>query len=185
MKKQSIFTIILCLSLTFVSAQDFGFGVKGGINIASVGGTSFGLGGLGSKVSFHIGGVAEVPISDKIAVQPELLYSSQGTKWTFIDEENLKLDYINLPILGKYYILDGLSAEAGPVVGFLLSTNAEDKDDYNSLDVAFAIGGSYKLNENIFFSLRYNKGITNINNTDVTSVTNQNNVFQISAGYAF
>lgn len=184
MKKQSIFTIILCLSLTFVSAQDFGFGVKGGVNVASVGGNSFGFGGLAARLSVHVGGVAEVPISETLSIQPELLYSSQGTKWTFIEDESLKLDYINLPILGKYYVLDGLSAEAGPVIGFLMSTNGE-KEDYNSLDVAFGIGASYKLTENIFFSLRYNKGITNINNTDITTVTNQNNVLQISAGYAF
>lgn len=185
MKKKSIFTILLCLSFASVSAQDFGFGVKGGINIASIGGGTYtGLAGVGSKISFHLGGVAEVPISEKFAVQPELLYSSQGTKWNFAGSSNLKLDYVNLPILGKYYIIEGLSAEAGPLLGFLLSTNAE-KEDYNSLDVAFSIGASYKLNENIFFSLRYNKGLTDINKNDAITVSNQNNVFQLSAGYAF
>lgn len=185
MKKHSIFTILLCLVFSLVSAQDFSFGVKGGINVASVGGGTYtGFGGLGSKISFHLGGVAEVPISEKFAVQPELLYSSQGTKWNFVGGSKLKLDYVNLPILGKYYIIEGLSAEAGPVVGFLLSTNA-DKEDYNSLDVAFAIGASYKLNESIFFSLRYNKGITDINKNETITVSNQNNVFQLSAGYAF
>lgn len=185
MKKQTVFTILTCLLFVFGSAQDFSFGAKGGINIASIGGGSnFGVAGIGAKVSFHIGGVAEVPISEKFAVQPELLYSSQGTKWNFAGGDNLKLDYVNLPVMCKYYILEGLSAEAGPVVGFLLSTNAT-KEDYNSIDISFAIGASYKLNENIFFSLRYNKGITDINKNDAISVSNQNNVFQISAGYAF
>ncbi|TMM58774.1 PorT family protein [Maribacter algarum] len=185
MKKHSIFTILFCLLFSLVSAQDFSFGVKGGLNVASVGGGTYtGFGGLGSKISFHIGGIAEVPISEKFAVQPELLYSSQGTKWNFVGGNNLKLDYVNLPILGKYYIIEGLSAEAGPVVGFLISTNA-NKEDYNSLDVAFAIGASYKLNESIFFSLRYNKGLTDINKNAAITVSNQNNVFQISAGYAF
>lgn len=185
MKKTSIITIIMCFVFSISTAQDFDFGVKGGINVASVGGGTYsGFAGLGSKISFHIGGVAVVPLSEKFALQPELLYSSQGTKWNFVGGNSLKLDYINLPVLGKYYIIEGLSAEAGPVVGFLLSTNA-DKEDYNSLDVAFAIGASYSLNENIFFSLRYNKGITDINKNDLITVNNQNNVFQISAGYAF
>jgi len=188
MKKQLLFTIFTCLLFVYGSAQDFKFGAKGGINIASIGGgSSFGvsgIGGLGSKVSFHIGGVAEVPISEKFAVQPELLYSSQGTKWNFTGGDNLKLDYVNLPILAKYKIIKGLSAEAGPIVGFLLATNA-NKEDYNSLDIAFAIGASYKLNDNIFFSLRYNKGITDINKNDTVTIRNQNNVFQISAGYLF
>jgi len=185
MKNRFLFTLLLCITFATASAQDFSFGAKGGINIASVGGGTYtGFGGLGSKISFHLGGVAEVPISEKFAVQPELLYSSQGTKWNFVGGNNLKLDYINLPILGKYYIIEGLSAEAGPVIGFLLSTNA-NKEDYNSLDVAFTIGASYKLNENIFFSLRYNKGITDINKNEAITISNQNNVFQLSAGYTF
>ena len=186
MRKQSFFTILMSLLFSIASAQDFSVGIKGGINVASVGGGTYtGLSGLGSKFSFHLGGVAEVPISEKFAIQPELLYSSQGTKWSFVGAgTSLKLDYINLPVLGKYYIIEGLSAELGPVVGFLLSTNA-NKEDYNSLDIGIGIGASYKLNENIFFSLRYNKGLTDINKNDAITISNQNNVFQISAGYLF
>lgn len=185
MKKLVFFVTVLAVTF-YSNAQDFNLGVKGGINVASVGGSGYsGLGGLGSKVSFHLGGVAEVPISDKISVQPELLYSSQGTKWDFgTADNNLKLDYINLPILGKYHIIEGLSAEAGPLVGFLIASNADDDDRFKKLDVAFAIGASYRLNENIFFSLRYNKGIANINGDDFGG-NGQNNVFQISAGYSF
>lgn len=185
MKKLIFFAgVLLC---TFSArAQDFGFGVKGGINLASIGGSTYaGLGSFGSKVSFHLGGVAEIPFSEKIAVQPELLYSSQGSKWGLGTSGNrLKLDYVNLPILGKYYILDGLSAEAGPLVGFLIATNEEDDDRFRKLDIGFAIGASYKLNDNIFFSLRYNKGIANINGEGFDGKS-QNNVLQISAGYAF
>lgn len=65
--------------------------------------------------------------------------------------DNLKLDYINLPILAKYYIIEGLSAEAGPLFGLLMTTNAADDNRFKKIDVAFAIGASYKPNENIFF----------------------------------
>jgi len=186
MKKVSIFILGVFCTVFSANAQDFGFGVKGGLNIASVGGNTYsGLGGLGSKVSFHFGGVAEMPISDKLAVQPELLYSSQGTKWNFGNTgNNLKLDYLNLPILAKYYILEGLSAEAGPLVGFLISTNEENDDRFKKLDVAFAIGASYKLTEQFFISLRYNKGIMNINGSDFDG-SSQNNVLQVSGGYSF
>jgi len=183
MKKQSIFTIVSCLLFVFGSAQELSFGVKGGVNVSSVSGNAYvNLGGLTSKVSFHVGGVAEIPISDKFAVQPELLFSSQGNQWNF-SGDNLRLDYVNLPLLGKYYIIKGLSAEAGAVAGYLISTN-DIKENFNSIDVAVAIGASYKLNNNMFFSLRYNKGITNINSNDALD-SSQNNVLQISAGYSF
>ncbi|CAZ95933.1 porin family protein [Zobellia galactanivorans] len=181
------FLLTALFALTIGHAQDFGIGVKGGINVASIGGSAYsGLGSLGTKVSFHLGGVAEFSISEKMAVQPELLFSSQGTNWSYgTGDNNLNLDYINLPILGKYYFLEGLSAEAGPLVGFLIATNEDDDDRFNKLDVAFAIGASYKLNDHIFFSLRYNKGIANINGDSYTGGNSQNNVFQLSAGYAF
>ncbi|MFC4095949.1 porin family protein [Euzebyella saccharophila] len=183
--KNLLFVCFLILGSIHLSAQDFGFGVKAGVNISNLGGDYYvGLGSLGSRVAFHLGGVAEVPITDKISVQPELLYSSQGSNWDYgSNGENLKLDYVNLPILGKYHILQGLSAEAGPVVGFLVSTNADD-DQFKSLDIGFGIGASYQLANNIFFSLRYNKGIANINGEDFSGSSN-NNVVQISAGYSF
>lgn len=189
MRKLSILTVLAFLTFLSANSQDFAFGVKGGVNVASVGGNTYaGIGGLssfGSKISFHVGGVVEIPISEKIAVQPELLYSSQGSKWAINSAgNNLKLDYVNLPIMVKYYVIKGLSAEAGPLAGFLLSTNA-DKEDYQSLDIAIGIGASYKIGDNLFVGLRYNKGIMNINKDSDFNGTNQNNVFQISAGYAF
>ncbi|MRI00954.1 outer membrane beta-barrel protein [Kriegella sp. EG-1] len=188
MRKQSILAVLIFMTFTITNAQDFAFGVKGGLNLASIGGNAYtgtGLGGLSSKVSFHVGGVVEIPISEKIAVQPELLYSSQGSSWAFYGaSDNLKLDYVNLPVMVKYYIIKGLSAEAGPLAGFLLSTNA-DKEDFKSIDLAFGIGASYKISDNLFAGLRYNKGIMNINNDANINGNSQNNVFQIFAGYAF
>ncbi|MBM1105374.1 PorT family protein [Aurantibacter crassamenti] len=186
MRKLSILVAFTFLTIVSVSAQDFAFGVKGGLNLASIGGNSYAsLGGISSKVGFHIGGVVEIPISEKMAVQPELLYSSQGSKWSYYGSgNNLNLDYVNLPVLAKYYVIKGLSAEAGPLVGLLLSTNAA-KEDFKSLDIAFGIGASYKIGDNLFAGLRYNKGIMNVNNDATYNGTNQNNVFQVFAGYAF
>jgi hypothetical protein len=58
------------------------------------------------------------------------------------------------------------------------------------------IGASYRLNNGIFFSLRFNKGIMDISEDEEYydpyddyyysyTYKNQNNVFQISAGYSF
>ncbi len=189
MRKLSTLTVMAFLTFLSVNSQDFGFGVKGGVNVASVGGNTYGgitgLSSFGSKISFHFGGIAEIPISEKMAVQPELLYSSQGSKWPINSAgNNLKLDYLNLPLMAKYYIIEGLSVEAGPLAGFLISTNA-NKDDFKSFDIAVGIGASYKIGNNLFVGLRYNKGISNINANSDFEGNNQNNVFQISGGYAF
>ena len=195
MKKFLLFTTVALLALTSVQSQEFRLGAKAGLNVASLGGDSYGVGSLGSRTSFHIGGLAEIPLMGKFALQPELLFSSEGSNWTFTGlDDNLKLDYIRVPVLAKFYIIEGLSAEAGPVFGVLVNAKNDDGDDikenFKTFDAAFGIGASYRLDMGVFFSLRYNKGLLNVNEDyeeeGVTySYKNQSNVFQISAGYSF
>lgn len=188
MKKVLLVAAIAVFGFTQVQAQELSYGPKAGINVASLGGdTNFA--GLDSRVSFHIGGFVEIPLMGKFSLQPELLYSSQGTSWNFAGaNEDLKLDYINVPVMGKYNIVAGLSGELGPVFGFLVSaeSGSEDvKDSFSTFDAAVAIGASYKLDMGVFFGLRYNAGLIDIWDDETVTVENKNNVFQISAGYAF
>ena len=206
MKKLLLFVAVTVISINLAQSQEFRMGAKAGINIASLGGDSYygGLGSLGSRTSFHIGGLVEIPLMGKFSLQPELLYSSEGSDWSFGSlGDNTKLDYIRVPLLAKFYIIEGLSAEAGPVFGVLVNAegtyyNEDDdlvsgdaKDIYKTFDAQFGIGVSYRLNMGVFFSLRYNKGLLNVNeeytvfNYTYNTGKNQSNVFQISAGYTF
>ena len=206
MKKLLLFTAVALFAFTSVQSQEFRLGAKAGLNVASLGGDSYygGLGSLGSRTSFHIGGIVEIPLMGKFSLQPELLYSSEGSDWSFGTlGDNTKLDYIRVPVLAKFYIIEGLSAEAGPVFGVLVNAegtyyNENDdlvtgdaKDIYKTFDAQFGIGASYRLNMGFFFSLRYNKGLLNVNEEysvlgrNYNTGKNQSNVFQVSAGYSF
>jgi len=122
MKKLYV-TVIVILSIVFTAeAQDIKFGAKEGINIASV---TADIDSAKSKVAFHIGGIAEIPISADFFLQPELLFSSQGYK---VDNGTGTLNYINLPVIGKYYVNDEFSIEAGPQIGYLLSAKIKVDD---------------------------------------------------------
>jgi opacity protein-like surface antigen len=186
-----------------VNAQEVKFGAKAGVNFASIGGDAE---DMDSRTSFHLGGVAEIVLSDKFSVQPELLYSSQGAKseytedfgefGSFTVEEKLKLDYLSLPIMAKYYVAEGFSLEAGPQIGFLLSANAEVevdgesedadvKDEFKGIDFGLGFGAGYKLDSGLNFALRYNLGLSNIAEDTEGDFSIQNNVFQISVGYMF
>lgn len=209
MRKIIIFMAIALLSINVSQSQEFRLGAKAGANIASFGGPGH-FGGLNSRTSFHLGGLVEIPLVEKFSIQPELLYSSQGGNYDYYFgffgaaiNGDINLDYIALPVMAKFYILDGLSAEAGPVFNVLVFAEKEiydsnkdtiltvdAKDDYKSFDAAFGIGASYRLNMGLFFSLRYNKGLLNINEEYLEdgvkyNYKNQNNVFQVSAGYSF
>ncbi|HBL79151.1 MAG: hypothetical protein CL524_01605 [Aequorivita sp.] len=206
MKKLLLFIAVMLFTLTSVQSQEFRMGAKAGLNVASLGGDSYygGLGSLGSRTSFHIGGLVEIPLMGKFSIQPELLYSSEGSDWSFGTlGEDTKLDFVRVPVMVKFYVIEGLSAEAGPVFGVLVNAegtyydnngdlvNGDAKDYYRSFDAQFGIGASYRLNMGVFFSLRYNKGLLNVNEeyrvlgTTYNSGKNQSNVFQVSAGYSF
>ena len=194
MKKTLLFIAVIALTFSTAQSQEIRLGAKLGLNVASLGGDNFGgLGSLGSRTSFHLGALAEIPLSEKFAFQPEILYSSEGSNWSYGDTD-IKLDYIRVPILAKYYIIEGLSAELGPSFGVLVSADdrfdGDAKDRYKSFDAAIAVGATYRLNMGVFFSLRYNKGLLNVNEDYVYddyrySNKNQSNVFQVSAGYSF
>ncbi|MCT8340143.1 PorT family protein [Flavobacteriaceae bacterium TK19130] len=208
MKKLVLFAAVAVFGLTTMTAQEVRLGAKAGINFASIGGDE--TDGVDGRTSFHIGGLVEIPISEKFSVQPELLYSSQGASSEYSEtffgetisfEETVKLDYINIPILAKFYVAEGFSLEAGPQVGFLVSANSEFEasgggesesgdedisDNVSGLDLGVGAGAGYRLNNGVFFQARYVLGLSNINDFEGSDdFKNQNNVIQVSVGYSF
>lgn len=170
-----------------VSAQDVKFGVKAGVNFASIGGDD--TGDLSGLTSFHLGAVAEISLSENFAVQPELLYSRQGATLDADGDYDINLDYINVPVMLKYGVSDEFNLEFGPQVGFLMTAevDGEDiKDDVSGIDFGVNIGINYEMASGLNFGARYNLGLSNINDGEGSDdFKNQNNVFQVSVGYFF
>jgi hypothetical protein len=208
MKKLVFITAVTVMSISIGKAQEVRIGAKGGVNFSSFTGDD--LGDVESRTGFHVGGLVEIPISEKFSVQPEILYSSQGAKYDDAGNEGgvdysynitRKLDYIQVPIIAKFYVAEGFALEAGPQVGFLTSSkdefegtlggvtvsgDNEDLDNISSIDVSLGGGVSYRLPMGVFFGARYNYGLTNINDGDNADDQKiHNNVLQVSAGYSF
>lgn len=193
--KRIIFAAIAVMAFGFTNAQETRFGVKGGLNISTLGGDAS---GVSSLVGFHVGGFAEIKIIEKLAIQPELVFSTQGAKEKFFGEKyNTNLNYLNIPVVAKYYITKEFSVEAGPQIGFLVSakSDGEDvKDIYKSIDAGFNIGAGYNFTENLSVNLRYYLGLANVVDTNddyedwedfVDSYRVNNNVISLSVGYKF
>lgn len=206
MKKFLLFTVltIFCLKANAQDepskGSDITFGLKGGLNFALITGDD--TDNFDGKFGFHIGGVVEFPISEKFSIQPELLYSSQGDKESSEGMDiKYNLDYLNLPVMAKYYFSEGFSLEVGPQIGFLLSgevkgggVSIDIKDLLKDIDFGLGFGLGYKLENGLNFSSRFNVGISNIvdnsgsllgEQIDFEDSTNYNNVFQLSVGYFF
>lgn len=178
MKKVVVLTVLAVLGLTNVNAQKINFGIKGGLNIAQV----KGLDAQGSDriTDYNFGFQVEMPISEKFSFQPELLYSGQGS--------SINLNYLNMPLMGKYYLTKGFSLEAGPQVGYLLSAknnNTNVKSSFHKFDFGVNFGLGFKLENGLNFGARYNLGLSDINNVDGFTCKHKNEVFQLSIGYFF
>jgi hypothetical protein len=204
-----IFLSVLFSVGIFMNAQEVSYGLKAGINLATLRTSMSEFNELSSsRTSFHAGGVVEVAFSDQFSVQPEILYSSVGAKMTFdntpspspevrvesttSNELFYVIDYLTIPVMAKYYAVEGLSLEAGPQVGFLLAaqakndSNSEDmKEEFESTDFGIAIGAAYKMENGLFFNARYVIGLTNIVKEVSGDDYVKNDVFQISLGFLF
>ena len=159
-------------------ASKWGWGVKGDLTFNNILGNGMGAGYVAGG---ELGGFVKLTTSKKWAFQGELLGSLDITKrgndfLTYYNtngyafsNESIKLFYVNVPLLVRYKLNDLFTLVAGPQVGFLVNDN-ENLLNYNqrafkTYAVSGNVGGELTLN-NVAFFLRYNQGITNINDVD-------------------
>lgn len=205
--KKNILIVALVLVFGVSNAQKAKFGIKGGMNISNWAGDTDGM-DVKSKIGFNVGGFAEIKLSDKFAIQPELLYSAQGMKLDNIPldiegsdysvDSTFKLVYINIPVMFKFYVAEKFNLEAGPQVGFLTSAKVKVtvdgfgsstesvKENFESVDFGLNFGAGYYFTEHFFANARYNLGLSNIAKTEGGENTTINNsVFSLNVGYKF
>ena len=198
MKKSVLIAVLAVFGLTSTaSAQELVyFGVKGGINFSNM--TSDGFEDENSRTGFHLGLLSEIPVGDRFSIQPEVLYSTQGTE-AFSNrygQGEYKLDYIHVPVLAKVYLIDGLSLEVGPSFNFLVEEEYEliagegfaviDTEVGSTFEFGGALGATYKFNNGFFTSARYTRGFTDAfdsDNWDEDAVNN--NGIQLGVGFMF
>lgn len=208
--KKGFITFIALMLLSSIIAQEkkVSFGAKGGLNISNFSGGITDVLDYDSKFGFHIGGLAEMSLSKKMSIQFELMFSTQGASFSAPITDgtgvvfgdivvDINYDYLNIPVLAKYYVLKGFSIQAGPQIGFLVNAKAksdleevfgnENLEDVSKLDLAFSFGLGYQLKSNLLFEARYNIGLSNTDDSELSNsdFAVRNSVLQISVGYMF
>ena len=185
-----LFSALALLAFGMAEAQTARFGVKGGLNVSTLSGD---VDDASPKIGAHVGGLVEIKITNKFAIQPELLLSLQGAKstyresapgYSYTSENKINLAYINVPVMAKFYVIPNLSLEAGPQLGVLVSAKnkySETENDggfvtsYSStqdvksglktVEAAFNIGASYYFTTNMFVQARFCIGLSSIDET--------------------
>jgi hypothetical protein len=191
--QRKFITILVSLALVcpFVASAQALFGLKGGLNVSTIGGNAS---GNSSKIGLHLGVFMDGKISDKVHFQPELLYSSQGSLIAInSDELRFNYNYMSVPLMLKIYLESGFHIQAGPQIAFLIDANATDgrnsmsvKNQMNGTDFSVCLGMGYEFEGGFLLNARYNIGLNSTTNNPATA--NQsfpNRVFQLSLGYIF
>ncbi len=178
--KKAILTAIAVVAFGVAgNAQVFKLGIKAGPNFANFTGSEI---NTKTRTGFHGGAAAELGITQKFAIAPEFLYTSQGADFDGFGDVNF--DYVSVPVLARIYILsDKLAIDVGPQFSFLIdhADDVFDGGDDDSQDFDFAVAGGVTLNitKSIFAQARYTAGLTEASkNAEV-----KNSVFQLSLGY--
>lgn len=185
MKKVNlVVAFMLVFSAAAFSQAQFALGVKGGLNFAKFDVNDF-SGSVKNKTGFHGGAFALIKLS-KIGIQPELIFSQQGSKFRFnADEGEGNFDYINIPVMLKLYTIAGINLQVGPQFGFLSKAEIDGnnvKDSFKGSDLSLGIGAGWDLPFGLTIDARYNLGLSKIED-DPSFDAVKNQVLQVSLGY--
>ncbi|WP_310992657.1 porin family protein [Aequorivita marina] len=195
--KKTFLILASFFGIATASAQSdntgFDFGVRGGVNLANIA-TSNDLDSPDSRTSFYAGVVAELPLHERFSLQGEAFYSGQGFERdlpVINTTVQYKADYIQVPLLAKFYIVKGLSIAAGPQFGFKVNekidyiTNNNDTqftaDGLKTFDMQGTAGLEYKLDNGLFIQGRYSYGFSDL----IKDNSINTSVFSAGLGYMF
>ncbi|WP_024769340.1 porin family protein [Aquimarina macrocephali] len=184
MKKTVLFTVILLIFVALKSqSQEITYGVRLGANLSSISSDDIPENLKDSRFGIIAGFLAEVPINQKWSIQPEFQYSSLGN-----DDESLRIDYLQLPILLKYNFSELFNVHIGPQVGLKIwewEDNSTVETNFNTFNLSAVAGIGVRITENFFADLRYGFGVSNvIDDEDIPGgAKGSNRNIQLSFGY--
>lgn len=179
MKKRWLSFLLCSVSCSYCLAQSgsispFSIGFKAGLNSSTVALKDF-PDGVSTKRSLQLvsGFFASFPVTERFAVQPELLYSVMGAKINrpalSTSNAEQKLAYLSLPLQASIRASKSLSLLIGPQFDFLTAANVtvdnqtqSNKEEIQKFDIALTGGLQYSPLPKFIVSARYIHGLKNV-----------------------
>lgn len=191
--------LLLAAQQTYAQMQ-LAVGIKAGPNFANIDTKASAGQNYKNRTGFH-GGAFVLIKATKIGIQPEVIFSQQGSK-VQINSQNFEsnFSYVNIPIMIKLYTVAGINIQAGPQFGFVTSAETPIEDQFNpgsykvadvkdkmkSSDITAALGLGWDLPFGLTIDARYNLGLSKIYDQAPSAQQTadaKNQVFQLSLGY--
>jgi parvulin-like peptidyl-prolyl isomerase len=193
--KTKLAVLIAFVFFTQAAMAQLNLGIKGGVNINKVDGKAF---RDEFKYGYHLGGFAEIGLGGKLSIQPEVLFNQFQTRadssfsnvyqnsLDISNYQDVKLNYLSIPLLLKYKLGSLLSLQAGPQYGILIDQSKNllqnGKEAFKSGDFSL-VGGAQIHISKLRLTGRYVVGLTNISDIDDQNKW-KNQGFQLSVGFA-
>jgi hypothetical protein len=195
MKKLLLIASLFLASVPLFAQIQVAVGLKAGPNFSNIDSKASASQNYQSRTGFH-GGAFVLLKMTKIGIQPEILFSQQGSTVKINSQNyNQNFNYINVPVIVKIYLAAGLNLQLGPQIGFVSLAEApkydpqnnsytvqDVKDQLKKYDLSAAMGAGWDLPFGLTIDARYNLGLSKINNKASDPAT-KNQVYQISLGY--
>ena len=206
MKKITI--ALMCMLLTAGAAmaqKQFTFGPKIGVDYTHFWGKNAYHGG---QLNYQAGLFMEYRFTSRFSIAPEVVFAAQGGKYEVKDYNDgdgyfdakftENVNYINIPVMFKYYVTPALSIDLGPQLGINvyskytveskdknlnINETLDQKDDTKTIDVGVGLGLTYNITNDVFVQGRYTLGLTDV--FDKSWDTGKNGNAQIAIGYRF
>ncbi|MBN2744758.1 MAG: PorT family protein [Marinilabiliaceae bacterium] len=214
--KKKFFVFAAAVMMTTGAFAQVSFGVKAGLNLSKLTSEYEGESETSdNRISAAFGGFMNYQLSDKFSIQPELLISMEGGKnetsesetmmgqtVSYSSENTTKITFLNIPVMLKANIANGLFLEAGPQLGFKMSAKTEyestmsmagisetesgeeDIEDMKSMNLGLGLGAGYEMENGLGFGLRYNLGLSNLYDGE-GDATYKINTLNIGVSYKF
>ncbi len=166
MKKISIVLLLVIVGINGSLGQ-VNFGVKAGLNISSINGL-VSSNQSKAKLGLNAGFLASISVAKKITLQPEILYSDKGYRYSLSDiisEGTLSFNYLSVPLLVGFQPDERFTILAGPELGYLIKANSkfdnqdvDVSDNFRKIDVGLNVGLAYRIVKGFGLELRYCHG---------------------------
>ena len=171
--KKLIVLLLAMLACMSASAQ-VKFGTKVGLDLTNFWGKET---GHQIVLNYQAGLLMEYKFHPRFGISPEVVFAAQGGQERVQDSYNRILtesdkryhtNYINVPVMLKFYVAPDLSIDFGPQVGFNVYSkykigNHDDtdyKDMTKAVDFGLGLGATGDIDKNTFLQVRYTLGLT-------------------------
>lgn len=172
--KSTVLTFLFIAFTTLSFSQEVSYGVRGGLNISNLDFDPDATFTNQHRNGFAFGGFVDYGITENFSAYLEIQYSAEGGK-----ADELRADYIQMPIMARFAIGDKFTLGVGPMASLKTWKN---QDGFSTFTFSGVGGVEYMINDELFIDARVHYGLSNILDEDLTDLEAQNTTFQFGFG---